>query len=41
MRHVVLPDEWAPGAEPTPTMNLRRRSIAARYGDLIYDLYSA
>ena len=41
MRHVVLLDEWAPGAGLTSTMKLRRRSIAARYGDLIDDLYSA
>jgi long-subunit acyl-CoA synthetase (AMP-forming) len=41
VRHVVLPDEWAPGVELTPTMKLRRRSIGARYGDLIDGLYSA
>ena len=35
-----VPDEWAPGAELTPTMKLRRRSIGARYGDLIERLYS-
>ena len=35
VRHVVLPDEWTPGVELTPTMKLRRRSIGARYGYLI------
>ena len=40
VRHVVVPDEWAPGAELTPTMKLRRRSVGARYGDLIERLYS-
>ena len=41
VRHAVLPDEWTPGVELTPTMKLRRRSIAARYGSLIDGLYSA
>ena len=41
VRHVVLPDEWAPGVELTPTMKLRRRSIATRYGYLIERLYAA
>jgi long-subunit acyl-CoA synthetase (AMP-forming) len=41
VRHAVVPDQWAPGAELTPTMKLRRRSIHARYGDVIERLYAA
>ena len=41
VRHAVVPDEWAPGAELTPTMKLRRRCIHARYGDVIERLYAA
>jgi long-chain acyl-CoA synthetase len=39
--HAVVPDEWAQGAELTPTMKLRRRRIHARYGDVIEQLYAA
>ena len=35
------PARMGAGAELTPTMKLRRRSIGARYGDLIDSLYSA
>ena len=41
LRHAVVADEWSPGAELTPTMKLRRRSIHARYGDVIERLYAA
>jgi long-chain acyl-CoA synthetase len=40
LRHLVLPDAWAPGGdELTPTLKLRRRAIEARYAEQIAALY--
>ena len=40
-RFTVLPCDWAPaGDELTPTMKLKRRSIAAKYADEIEALYT-
>ena len=39
-RHRVLPDEWAPGGELTPTLKLRRRVIVERYAAEIEALYA-
>jgi len=38
---VVLGDDWQPDSEElTPTMKLKRRSIAAKYADVIAELYT-
>jgi long-subunit acyl-CoA synthetase (AMP-forming) len=40
-RYSVLHDEWLPGGdELTPTMKLKRKPIAEKYGDVIEGLYS-
>lgn len=40
-RYRVIADIWMPGGtELTPTMKLRRRPIADKYGDVIDDLYA-
>jgi long-chain acyl-CoA synthetase len=39
-RYTLLADEWRPGgAELTPTMKLKRRSVLARYAGAIEDMY--
>jgi long-subunit acyl-CoA synthetase (AMP-forming) len=41
-RFALLDEEWLPGGdELTPTMKLKRKPIAAKYGALIDDLYAA
>ncbi len=40
-KHTIVPGEWQPGGdELTPTMKLKRRPIAAKYTDLIEDMYA-
>jgi long-subunit acyl-CoA synthetase (AMP-forming) len=40
-RYELLPAEWLPGGEElTPTMKLKRRPIAAKYGAIIDGLYA-
>ena len=40
-RFTILPADWAPGGdELTPTMKLKRKPIAAKYGDEIEALYA-
>jgi long-chain acyl-CoA synthetase len=40
-KFVVLGDDWLPDSEElTPTMKLKRRSIALKYADVIAELYS-
>ncbi|MCK9247853.1 MAG: long-chain fatty acid--CoA ligase [Solirubrobacteraceae bacterium] len=40
-RYALLSDEWLPdGEELTPTMKLKRRGIADKYGDVIEGLYA-
>ncbi len=40
-KHTIVPGEWLPGGdELTPTMKLKRRPIAAKYTDLIEDMYA-
>jgi long-chain acyl-CoA synthetase len=40
-KFVVLGDDWLPDSEElTPTMKLKRRSIAVKYADVIAELYS-
>jgi long-subunit acyl-CoA synthetase (AMP-forming) len=40
-RFELLSDEWLPGGdELTPTMKLKRKPIAEKYGDVIERLYS-
>jgi long-subunit acyl-CoA synthetase (AMP-forming) len=41
-RHTILPEEWQPGGdELTPTMKLRRRPIAEKYGPEIQAMYES
>jgi long-chain acyl-CoA synthetase len=41
-RFAIVPGEWHPGGEElTPTLKLKRRPIAERYGELIESLYAA
>lgn len=41
-RYTVVSDVWVPGGtELTPTMKLRRRPIAEKYGDVIDELYAS
>ena len=40
-KHTIVPGEWLPGGdELTPTMKLKRKPIAAKYADLIEDMYA-
>jgi long-chain acyl-CoA synthetase len=40
-RFAIIPGDWAPaGDELTPTMKLKRKPIAAKYADMIEQLYS-
>lgn len=35
----IVPGEWLPGAELTPTSKMRRSVIAAKYADLVEEMY--
>ena len=40
-RFTILPVDWEPGGEElTPTMKLKRKPIAQKYGDAIEALYA-
>lgn len=36
----IVPGEWLPGAELTPTSKMRRSVIARKYADLVAEMYA-